>query len=116
MGGTSWDPGGASHSASSSGWEAPAAKLVAPSEPLPSSVQVVLAQKAPGKQKRESLPGWTTGRKPHPLDKRQVLHVAVIVQSLSRVQLCDPVNYRTPGFPVLHYLQSFYVLSCFNCV
>ena len=31
----------------------------------------------------------------------------VVVQSLSRVQLCDSVNCSTPGFPVLHYLLEF---------
>ena len=28
------------------------------------------------------------------------------VQSLSYVQLCDPMDCSTPGFPVSHYLQS----------
>ena len=31
----------------------------------------------------------------------------VIVQSLSRVGLCDPVDCGLPGFPVLHYLPEF---------
>ena len=31
----------------------------------------------------------------------------VVVQSLSFVQLCNPMNYSTPGFPVLHYLLEF---------
>ena len=30
----------------------------------------------------------------------------VIVQSLSRVQLCDPVDCSTSGFPVLHHLPE----------
>ena len=30
-----------------------------------------------------------------------------VVQSLSRVQLCNPINCRTPGFPVLHCLLKF---------
>ena len=30
-----------------------------------------------------------------------------IVQSLNHVQLCDPMNYSMPGFPVLHYLLEF---------
>ena len=30
-----------------------------------------------------------------------------VVQSLSHVQLCDPVYCSTPGFPVLHYLLAF---------
>ena len=29
------------------------------------------------------------------------------VQSLSRVWLCDPMNYSTPGLPVHHKLQEF---------
>ena len=28
------------------------------------------------------------------------------VQSLSHVWLCNPMDYSTPGFPVLHYLQN----------
>ena len=32
---------------------------------------------------------------------------AVVVYSLSRVQLCNPVDCSTPGFPVLHYLLEF---------
>ena len=35
-----------------------------------------------------------------------VLQIAV-VQLLSRVQLCDPVDCSTPGFPVLHDLLEF---------
>ena len=31
----------------------------------------------------------------------------VVVQSLSCIQLCDPIDCSTPGFPVLHYLQEF---------
>ena len=30
-----------------------------------------------------------------------------VVQSLSYVQLCDPLDYSTPGFPVLHRLLEF---------
>ena len=29
------------------------------------------------------------------------------VQSLSRVQLCDPMNHSTPGLPVHHQLPEF---------
>ena len=29
------------------------------------------------------------------------------VQSLSRVRLCDPMNYSMPGFPVRHQLTEF---------
>ena len=31
----------------------------------------------------------------------------VVVQSLSHVWLCDPMNCSTPGFPVCHYLPEF---------
>ena len=30
-----------------------------------------------------------------------------VVQSLSHVWLCDPMDCSTPGFPVLHYLPEF---------
>ena len=33
----------------------------------------------------------------------------VVVQSLSRVQLCDPMDCSTPGFPVLHHLPELVV-------
>ena len=29
------------------------------------------------------------------------------VQSVSRVQLCNPMDCSTPGFPILHYLPEF---------
>ena len=35
-----------------------------------------------------------------------VIHV-VVVQLLSRIHLCDPMDCSTPGFPVLHYLPEF---------
>ena len=31
----------------------------------------------------------------------------VVVQSLSRVSLCEPMDCSMPGFPVLHYLPEF---------
>ena len=31
----------------------------------------------------------------------------VLVVYLNRVWLCNPMNYRMPGFPVLHYLPEF---------
>ena len=31
----------------------------------------------------------------------------IIVQLLSRVQLCDPMDCSTPGFPDLHCLLEF---------
>ena len=31
----------------------------------------------------------------------------LFVQLLSRVQLCNPVDFSTPGYPVLHYLLEF---------
>ena len=33
--------------------------------------------------------------------------VLAVVQQLSHVQFCDPVDYSTPGFPALHYLLEF---------
>ena len=33
--------------------------------------------------------------------------VFVIVQSLSHVRLCDPMDYSMPDFPVLHHLLEF---------
>ena len=33
--------------------------------------------------------------------------VFVVVQSISHVRLCNPINGGTPGFPVLHYLPEF---------
>ena len=34
------------------------------------------------------------------------VHV-VVLQSLSYLTLCTPMDYSTPGFPVLHYLLEF---------
>ena len=39
----------------------------------------------------------------------------VVVQSLSRVRLCNPVDCSMPGFPVLHYLIEF-AQTHVNCV
>ena len=36
-----------------------------------------------------------------------LLKPAVVVQSLSHVSLCDPMDCSTPGFPVLHYFLEF---------
>ena len=33
--------------------------------------------------------------------------IVVVVQLLSRVRLCDPMDSSTPGFPVLYYLLEF---------
>ena len=33
--------------------------------------------------------------------------VDIVVQSLSNVWLCDPMDCSMPGFPVLHYLPEF---------
>ena len=33
--------------------------------------------------------------------------LAAVVQSLSHVQLCDPMDCSTPGFPVLHHHPDF---------
>ena len=35
------------------------------------------------------------------------LFLNLVVQSLSHVQLCNPMDCSTPGFPVLHYLLEF---------
>ena len=35
------------------------------------------------------------------------LVLVVVVQSLSCVWLCDPMDCNTPGFPVLHHLPEF---------
>ena len=40
------------------------------------------------------------------ISKTQSTCNVVIVQSLSRVQLCDPVDCSTSGFPVLHHLPE----------
>jgi len=32
---------------------------------------------------------------------------SIVVQLLSHVRLCDPMDYGTPGFPLLHYLWQF---------
>ena len=42
----------------------------------------------------------------HPLVARTLVCVEV-VQSLSHVWLCDPMDCSTPGFPVLHHLPEF---------
>ena len=36
-------------------------------------------------------------------------HIAAVVQSLSRVGLCFPMDCSTPGFSVLHRLQEYIV-------
>ena len=33
--------------------------------------------------------------------------VVIVVQPLSHVRLCDPMDGSTPGFPVLEYLLQF---------
>ena len=33
--------------------------------------------------------------------------VIVVVQSLIRVQLCNPMDCSTPGFPVFYHLPEF---------
>ena len=37
----------------------------------------------------------------------EILEIIVTVQTLSRVQLCDPVDGSTPGLPVHHQLPYF---------
>ena len=43
------------------------------------------------------------------LPLRGVLHVLnfIVVQPLSRVRLCDPMDCSTPVVPVLHYYPEF---------
>ena len=36
-----------------------------------------------------------------------LMKIVVGVQWLSHVQLCDPVDYNSPGFPVVHHLLEF---------
>ena len=42
-------------------------------------------------------------------NRMEVVMVVIVcsVQSLSRVQLCDPMNRSTPGHPVHHHLPEF---------
>ena len=35
------------------------------------------------------------------------MYIFFVVQSLSCVKLCDPMNNSMPGFPVLHHLPEF---------
>ena len=52
---------------------------------------------------------------PEDIDNLRKDHLIVIkevvigggVQSLSRVQLCNPIDCSSPGFPVLHCLPEF---------
>ena len=39
-----------------------------------------------------------------------------VIQSLSCVQLCDPMNFSTPIFPLLHYLPEFIKLMSIESV
>ena len=54
------------------------------------------------------------------LEKPSIHHVrfilGVVVQLLSRVQLCDPVNYSMPSFPVCHYLPELLKLMSIEVV
>ena len=40
-------------------------------------------------------------------EERRQSHYSLVVRSLSRVRLCDPMDCNTPGFPVLHHLWEF---------
>ena len=54
--------------------------------------------------------GWNDEMTAHVLktvNLRYLSMVIVVVQWLSHVQLCNPIDYSTPGFPVLHYLPEF---------
>ena len=39
--------------------------------------------------------------------KTYIQFVIIVVHSLSHVWLCDPIDCRKPGFPVLHHLLEF---------
>ena len=43
-------------------------------------------------------------------------NTAVVVQLLSHIWLCDPIDYSTPGFPILHYLPEFAQLMSIESV
>ena len=55
-------------------------------------------------------PGWC------PLSLPPAPWVAVIVQLLSRVQLCDPTDLSTPGLPVHHSLPGLLKLTSVTLV
>ena len=99
-------------SASSSGWEAPAAKPVALSEPLPSSVQVVLAPKAPGNKSESYCPAGQLSGSLITLDKRQIppLCRCSVTKSCPLLQLClilcNPLNCSRSGSSVHGILQA----------
>ena len=64
-------------------------------------------------QKAETT-GWpSTFQRQEECQERQIMLAMVVnmaissVQSLSRVQLCDPMNCSTPGYPVHHQLPEF---------
>ena len=46
------------------------------------------------------------------LRKREEELTVVIVQFLTRVWLCDSMDYSTPGLPVLHHLPEFAQVQC----
>ena len=73
-------------------WEAPRWRLD------PHSPQL---EKASVQQQRPSATKNKLFSKVHLLSEKVIL---VVVQSLSRVRLCDPMDCSTPGFPVLHHL------------
>ena len=73
----------------------------------------------PGKEHWSGLPFPTPGDLPDPRIEPRLLSLlhwqadslplapaVAVVQSLSHVQLCNPVDCSTPGFPVLHYLME----------
>ena len=39
----------------------------------------------------------------------------IVIQLPSLVQLCDPMNYSTPRFPVLHWLLEFAQVCSSSC-
>ena len=53
----------------------------------------------------------TDPQPPASTSKDLVITFIAVVQSLSRVRLCDPMDCSTPGFPVLHYWSLLGLMS-----
>ena len=50
---------------------------------------------------------WATVHKVAESDITEHINILFVVQSLSQVRLCDPVDCSVPGFPVPHHLLEF---------
>ena len=81
-----------------------------PGDPLPSSFIDHLQTLHPPWCKPESVINHLPCRFFNKLTHQMAAHLLQIkfssVQSLSRVQLCDPMNHSTPGLPVQHQLPE----------